>query len=283
MTIAALLIVVGALALLTRFSELGPRPPRLPRHRPAGRRRSAWSPRRSPAAGPRARRPDRAGRRPVRSRSSPPRRCRWHNVRGGVGDRTFRPATAAQVRDVYRGGVGDMTVDLTPGRPSATSTRPITTRIEHGLGDVAVLVPARRRRPAHASMSGVGSIDAFGQGRSTAASSRAPAPALGRRRPGRVRHRRAQRRRRRGGVPWLTTASSRPRRPAGRNGRREWEPGVAARHPAGHRGRRPPKRRVDLGAADPGPALHRPGGRADDRRRPPGRPVARRRVRLGRC
>ena len=36
----------------------------------------------------------------------------WNGVRGGVGDRTYRPATAADVRDVYRGGFGDVTVDL---------------------------------------------------------------------------------------------------------------------------------------------------------------------------
>src|SRR4051794_4924689 len=35
-----------------------------------------------------------------------------HGFRGGVGDRTFIPATAGQVRDIYRGGAGDMTVDL---------------------------------------------------------------------------------------------------------------------------------------------------------------------------
>ena len=42
----------------------------------------------------------------------------WNGVRGGVGDRTYRPATAADVRDVYRGGVGDVTVDLSPARPA---------------------------------------------------------------------------------------------------------------------------------------------------------------------
>jgi phage shock protein PspC (stress-responsive transcriptional regulator) len=89
----------------------------------------------------------------------------WNNVhgfRGGVGDRTFIPATAAQVRDSYRGGAGDMTVDLTQVDVSQLAG-PITTRVEHGLGDVHVVVP-QDADVRLTVMSGVGSIDAFGQG-----------------------------------------------------------------------------------------------------------------------
>src|SRR3954466_14980118 len=86
----------------------------------------------------------------------------WNNVRGGFGDRTFRPATEAQVRDRYQGGAGDMTVDLT-GVDVSHLDAPISTRIEHGLGDVKVLVP-RDADVRLTVMSGVGSIDAFGQG-----------------------------------------------------------------------------------------------------------------------
>jgi phage shock protein PspC (stress-responsive transcriptional regulator) len=86
----------------------------------------------------------------------------WNGVRGGVGDRTFRPATEAQVRDVYRNGVGDMTVDLSRVDVSDLDG-PITTRIEHGVGDVDITVP----RDADVRLSienGLGDIDAFDQG-----------------------------------------------------------------------------------------------------------------------
>jgi phage shock protein PspC (stress-responsive transcriptional regulator) len=86
----------------------------------------------------------------------------WRNVRGGIGDRTFRPVSDSQVRDIYRGGAGDMTVDLTRV-PVSNLDGPITTRVEHGLGDVQVMVP-RDADVRLTVMSGVGSIDAFGQG-----------------------------------------------------------------------------------------------------------------------
>jgi phage shock protein PspC (stress-responsive transcriptional regulator) len=89
----------------------------------------------------------------------------WHGVhglRGGVGDRTFMPATAAQVLDVYRNGAGDMTVDLARVDVSDLS-EPISTRIEHGVGDTELRVPADAdvRLTIH---SGVGNLDVFGQG-----------------------------------------------------------------------------------------------------------------------
>src|SRR4051812_21275255 len=64
----------------------------------------------------------------------------WH---GGsdMGDRTYRPASAAEVSPVYHGGVGDMTVDLTQVSLAALDG-PVTTRIHHGLGDLQVVVPA---------------------------------------------------------------------------------------------------------------------------------------------
>jgi phage shock protein PspC (stress-responsive transcriptional regulator) len=64
----------------------------------------------------------------------------WH---GGsdMGDRTYRPASAAEVSPVYHGGVGDMTVDLTQVSLAGLDG-PVTTRIDHGLGDLQVVVPA---------------------------------------------------------------------------------------------------------------------------------------------
>ena len=66
------------------------------------------------------------------------------------------------MRDVYRNGVGDMTVDLS--RVDVRDLdRPITTRIEHGVGDVDITVP--RDADVRLSIeSGLGSIDAFDQG-----------------------------------------------------------------------------------------------------------------------
>jgi hypothetical protein len=89
----------------------------------------------------------------------------WNNIhgfRGGVGDRTFVPATAAQVRDVYRNGAGDMTVDLTHVDVSHLSA-PISTRLEHGVGNTQVVVPADADVQLTID-SGVGNIDVFDQG-----------------------------------------------------------------------------------------------------------------------
>src|SRR4051812_15078068 len=85
-----------------------------------------------------------------------------HGFKGGVGDRDYRPLTADQVRLMYRGGAGDMTVDLS-GVDVSTLSGPIATRIEHGLGDVQVRVPVDADVRLTV-MSGIGSIDAFGQG-----------------------------------------------------------------------------------------------------------------------
>jgi phage shock protein PspC (stress-responsive transcriptional regulator) len=62
------------------------------------------------------------------------------NTSGGVGERTYRPATADQVRSLYEIGVGEMTVDLTDVDLSDLD-EPIRTRIDHGVGDLNVLVP----------------------------------------------------------------------------------------------------------------------------------------------
>ena len=172
----------------------------------------------------------------------------WNGVRGGVGDRTYRPATVAEARDVYRGGAGDMTVDFSR-LDEARSAAPVTTRIEHGIGDLTVIVP----RSADVQLfveQGIGDLEVFGRG----AAADGFFPGVGtrsrnRRRRARVRPDDQLRSRRRGGVPWLTTASSRPPRPPGRNGRPRtgrrsprWRPRTA-RRPAGA---------PDLGALIPG-------------------------------
>jgi phage shock protein PspC (stress-responsive transcriptional regulator) len=89
-----------------------------------------------------------------------------HHAGSGVGDRTYRPATAAEVRDVYRGGVGDMTLDLTR-LDQRMSGGPLSTRIEHGVGDLQVVVPDSadvRLTIEH----GLGDVEVFDRGADTA-------------------------------------------------------------------------------------------------------------------
>jgi hypothetical protein len=79
----------------------------------------------------------------------------------GAGDRTYRPGTAAAVQDAYRGGVGDVTLDLTSIQMG--DEEPIRTRIDHGIGDLRIQVP----QDADVQLTlenGIGSADVFGQG-----------------------------------------------------------------------------------------------------------------------
>jgi phage shock protein PspC (stress-responsive transcriptional regulator) len=85
----------------------------------------------------------------------------WEGTGDGSGDRVYRPGTEAGVRDVYRGDVGDLTLDLT--RIDVADEGPISTRIEHGAGDVRVLVPFEADVELSVE-SGLGSVDAFGEG-----------------------------------------------------------------------------------------------------------------------
>ncbi|MBB3084862.1 PspC domain-containing protein [Geodermatophilus sabuli] len=83
----------------------------------------------------------------------------WHNVDGGIGDRTYRPATAEDVRAEYHLGMGDAVLDLTDV-DLAGLDGPITTRIDAGVGDVDVLVP--RSADVRVSVdSGLGNVDVF--------------------------------------------------------------------------------------------------------------------------
>ena len=83
-------------------------------------------------------------------------------VGGGVGDRTYRPATVSDLREVYRGGVGDMTVDLSR-LDQGISGRGLEVRVEHGVGDLDVIVP----RSADVQLEGhhgLGDVDVFDRG-----------------------------------------------------------------------------------------------------------------------
>jgi phage shock protein PspC (stress-responsive transcriptional regulator) len=84
-----------------------------------------------------------------------------HLPDGEVGDRTYRPSTAAGVEAVYEHSVGDLTVDLTD--VDLTGLRgPIDTKIDHGLGDVDVLVPASADVRISVD-AGVGESEVFGE------------------------------------------------------------------------------------------------------------------------
>jgi phage shock protein PspC (stress-responsive transcriptional regulator) len=84
----------------------------------------------------------------------------WRDVHG-VGDRTYRPALASQVQPVYRGGIGDLTVDLS-ALDFANGDSPVRTRIDHGVGDVRVLVPTDADVQVRVDH-GLGDVTAFGE------------------------------------------------------------------------------------------------------------------------
>jgi phage shock protein PspC (stress-responsive transcriptional regulator) len=86
----------------------------------------------------------------------------WDGAHAGVGDRVYRPVTEAEVRDTYRGGVGDVTVDLRR-IDLADLDGPVSTRVEHGVGDLTVVVPRSadvQLRIEH----GLGDVDVFDRG-----------------------------------------------------------------------------------------------------------------------
>ena len=85
----------------------------------------------------------------------------WH-FGGGIGDRTYRPVVAEQVRPLYELGAGDLTVDLSTVNVSDLGA-PIRTRIDHGVGDLTVYVPASADVQINVDQ-GIGNLDVLGQG-----------------------------------------------------------------------------------------------------------------------
>lgn len=79
---------------------------------------------------------------------------------GDVGDRTYRPTTAAAVDRLYEHGAGDLTVDLSEVDVSDLDG-PIVTRIDHGVGDMDVLVPFSADVQVSVD-SGIGETDVLG-------------------------------------------------------------------------------------------------------------------------
>jgi predicted membrane protein len=60
-------------------------------------------------------------------------------VRGGVGDRTWRPAAVSDLRTTYRLGIGESELDLT--RLDLASAGRTRVQVRQGVGDLLVIVP----------------------------------------------------------------------------------------------------------------------------------------------
>jgi phage shock protein PspC (stress-responsive transcriptional regulator) len=82
----------------------------------------------------------------------------------GVGDRDYRPASVAEVRDRYELGAGDLTVDLSR-IDVADIDEPLRIEIDHGVGDLDLVLP-READVQLALDTGVGDTQVFGEGSS---------------------------------------------------------------------------------------------------------------------
>jgi phage shock protein PspC (stress-responsive transcriptional regulator) len=86
----------------------------------------------------------------------------WRGVEDGMGDRTYRPLSADAVQPVYDQGIGDATLDLSRIDLSDLDGA-ITTRVDGGVGNVEVVVP----RSADVRIDvdgGIGNVDVLGLG-----------------------------------------------------------------------------------------------------------------------
>jgi phage shock protein PspC (stress-responsive transcriptional regulator) len=85
----------------------------------------------------------------------------WGRGHHGGGDRLYQPATAGDVRPQYHGGIGDMTIDLSRIDVSDL-VRPVRTSVDAGVGDLTIDVPADADVRVDVE-SGIGSVELFGQ------------------------------------------------------------------------------------------------------------------------
>jgi phage shock protein PspC (stress-responsive transcriptional regulator) len=79
------------------------------------------------------------------------------DVRGGIGERQYHPLGAAQVRDTYRLGVGQLIVDLRDAKLPAGDRR---VHIDLGVGQAVLVVP-RDACVATAARIGAGQVSVF--------------------------------------------------------------------------------------------------------------------------
>jgi phage shock protein PspC (stress-responsive transcriptional regulator) len=81
------------------------------------------------------------------------------DVKGGIGERTYRPATTQDLRDKYRLGIGRLVLDL---RNTDLSPGTHRTRVELGVGQALVLVPEDVCVSTHAHVAG-GAVTLFNE------------------------------------------------------------------------------------------------------------------------
>jgi phage shock protein PspC (stress-responsive transcriptional regulator) len=86
----------------------------------------------------------------------------WRGMRGGVGDRTIVPTTADGVADRYDLGFGDVRMDF-GGIDVGDLDEPIRTRIDGGVGDLDIVVP-RDADVRIAIDAGLGAVSLFEDG-----------------------------------------------------------------------------------------------------------------------
>jgi phage shock protein PspC (stress-responsive transcriptional regulator) len=84
----------------------------------------------------------------------------WDGMRGGIGDRAWTPATAEDVRPSYDGGVGDLRLDLS-GVAVGNLDEPIRTTVHAGVGDVDIVVPRDADVRVEVT-NGIGDVDVLG-------------------------------------------------------------------------------------------------------------------------
>jgi len=80
------------------------------------------------------------------------------DVHGGIGDRNYRPATGVDIRDHYKVGIGQLTVDL---RDTELPKGDVPLKVDVGIGDARVIVPEDVCVATDASV-GMGNVDILG-------------------------------------------------------------------------------------------------------------------------
>jgi phage shock protein PspC (stress-responsive transcriptional regulator) len=88
----------------------------------------------------------------------------FHGPHGNIGDRTYHPLTAAEVRGSYDGGVGNVVVDLADVDLAGAPT-PIRTHVDGGIGNVRIVLPASADVQVSVD-DGIGDVDVLGAGSS---------------------------------------------------------------------------------------------------------------------
>jgi phage shock protein PspC (stress-responsive transcriptional regulator)/predicted membrane protein len=80
-------------------------------------------------------------------------------LRGGIGDRTYRPIHVAELQSRYQLGIGKLEIDL---RDLPLDGRTTVVDAQNGIGELLVLVPSTVRVEVHAH-AGAGSVRMFGR------------------------------------------------------------------------------------------------------------------------